>query len=92
MKKFTEEKPLPFGVISSIVIFILFGLINFILYNLLFNKISISHGLLIDSMLRVIFSIPSIFLMHFKGDGLNIYNFWCKISIFECYINGKGYL
>ena len=65
MKKLAEKNTILFGVVSTIAIFALFALFEIIGYNLFASSFTLPQGLLLDSAIRVLFFIPTIFLLEY---------------------------
>jgi len=71
MKSFAQKKPVLFGIVSAIAVFVLHVVINFTLISLFSSSVTTSQGYLIDGVLRIIFFVPAVFLLGYiiKYDG-----------------------
>jgi len=65
MKTLAERKPVGFGIVSTIIIFLLYTLASLGLYGLVAPLIGTSPGFLIGGALRLAFAVPAIILLGF---------------------------
>lgn len=63
MKALVERKPVMFGVVSAIAVFVLYLLVSMGLRGLVTPLIGSTSGFLIGSILRIVFTVPTIILL-----------------------------
>jgi membrane protease YdiL (CAAX protease family) len=72
LRRYAAKKPVLFGIVGTIIVFVIFATINLTLIALFKSSVTISQGYLIDGMLRIVFFIPVIILLGYiiKDSGL----------------------
>ena len=65
MKALAERKPVMFGIVSAIVIFVLYALVSMSLYDLVAPLLGSTSGFLIGGTVRIVFAVPAIILLGF---------------------------
>jgi membrane protease YdiL (CAAX protease family) len=72
LRRYAEKRPITFGIVGAIIVFVLFALINLTLIALFKSSVTSSLGYLIDGMLRIVFFVPAVVLLGYiiKDNGL----------------------